>query len=124
MSLILRKQQKKVVEHLAHVRGHGDEGFGCAWSPHERPTNYMRERRDHCGWDIATAKGGGITPACFASRGESAVADVQYSPKDPYTICAAGDDKALVSGICGPKATSVQQLLKTLMMVINAPSLS
>ena len=79
------------------LRGHGDEGFGCAWSPHVNgQLTTCANDGTICGWDIATAKGGGITPTYFASRGESAVADVQYSPQCPFTICAAGDDKALV----------------------------
>jgi len=79
------------------LRGHGDEGFGCAWSPHTNgQLTTCANDGTICGWDVATATGGGVTPTYFASRGESAVADVQYAPRDPWTLCAAGDDKALV----------------------------
>ena len=86
------------------LRGHGDEGFGCAWSPHTNgQLTTCANDGTICGWDIATAKGGGITPTYFASRGESAVAEVQYSPKDPYTICAAGDDKVVAADDAGTR---------------------
>ena len=77
---------------LALTGATATRSFGCAWSPHTNgQLTTCANDGTICGWDIATAKGGGMT--YFASRGESAVADMQYSPKDPYTICAAATTK-------------------------------
>ena len=79
----IAKAAKDLQQFLGSRRGHGDEGFGCAWSPHTNgQLTTCANDGTICGWDDAAK---GVTTC--TPRGESAVADVQYSPKDPYDLC-------------------------------------
>ena len=78
------------------LRGHGDEGYGMAWNPHTAGELATAANDGTiCLWDVTTAKGDGDTPSWFAAASEVAVSDVAFSPRDPWTLGAVGDDRAL-----------------------------
>ncbi|KAK7238955.1 histone-binding protein [Aureococcus anophagefferens] len=78
------------------LRGHGEEGYGLAWNPHVPGELYtVANDGTLCGWDVAAAAGDATTPSWFAQASEVALSDVAFTPRDPWTLGAVGDDRAV-----------------------------
>ncbi|KAH8065391.1 hypothetical protein JL720_12808 [Aureococcus anophagefferens] len=78
------------------LRGHGEEGYGLAWNPHAPGELYtVANDGTLCGWDVAAAAGDATTPSWFAQASEVALSDVAFTPRDPWTLGAVGDDRAV-----------------------------